>query len=116
MTQAEKEFVFQALHSARESLIQVAKSTIKSEEMIDMILTCLLVQTINLFRQTVDQRPAARHFHGMPVTLIRRSGLMSSCSSWTPPNLSSADPSQIVAALRDWIADLKISLLAYGIL
>jgi len=36
--------------------------------------------------------------------LIRRSGLMNSCSSWTPPNLSSADPSQIDAAWRDWIA------------
>lgn len=69
-----------------------------------MILTGLLVQTINLFRQTVDQRPAASHFHGMLVTLIRRSGLMNSCSSWTPPNLSSADPSQIDAAWRDWIA------------
>ncbi|KAI0270242.1 hypothetical protein BGY98DRAFT_1179869 [Russula aff. rugulosa BPL654] len=102
-TQAAKDFVSQTLHSARESLIQVAKSTIESE-MIDMILTGLLVQTINLFRQTVDQRPAASHFHGMLVTLIRRSGLMSSCSSWTPPNLSSADPSQIDAAWRDWIA------------
>src|SRR6266566_1445057 len=29
---------------------------------------------------------------------------MSSCSSWAPPNLSSADPSQIDAAWRDWIA------------
>ena len=36
-----------------------------------MILTGLLVQTINLFRQTVDQRPAASHFHGMLVTASR---------------------------------------------
>jgi hypothetical protein len=85
-TQAAKDFVSQTLHSARESLIQVvrvnwralqtflilhqAKSTIESE-MIDMILTGLLVQTINLFRQTVDQRPAASHFHGMLVTASR---------------------------------------------
>jgi len=36
-----------------------------------MILTGLLVQTINLFRQTVDQRPAATHFHGMLITVSR---------------------------------------------
>jgi hypothetical protein len=83
-TQAAKEFVSQTLHCARESLVQVvrvnwralqaflilhqAKSTIESEGLIDMILTGLLVQTINLFRQTVDQRPAASHFHGMLIT------------------------------------------------
>jgi hypothetical protein len=86
-TQAAKDFVSQTLDSARESLLQVvrvnwralqaflilhqAKSTIESEGMIDMILTGLLVQTINLFRQTVDQRPAASHFHGMLITASR---------------------------------------------
>jgi hypothetical protein len=86
-TQAAKDFVSQTLDSARESLHQVvrvnwralqaflilhqAKSTIESEGMIDMILTGLLVQTINLFRQTVDQRPAASHFHGMLITASR---------------------------------------------
>src|SRR6266849_4130874 len=90
-SQAAKDFVSQTLHSAREKLLQVvrvnsraletflmmelhqAKSTIESEGMIDMILTGLLVQTINLFRQTVDQRPAASHFHGMLVTASRYS-------------------------------------------
>ena len=86
-TQAAKDFVSQTLDSARESLLQVvrvnwralqaflilhqAKSTIESEGMIDMILTGILVQTVNLFRQTVDQRPAASHFHGMLVTASR---------------------------------------------
>ena len=41
--------------------------------MIDMILTGLMVQTIDLFRQTVDQRPAASHFHGTLVTASRYS-------------------------------------------
>jgi hypothetical protein len=36
--------------------------------------------------------------------MIRRCGLMSSCSNWTPPNLSAANPSQIDAAWRNWIA------------
>lgn len=83
-TEAAKEFVSQTLHSARERLTHVvrvnwralqtflilhqAKSNIESEGIKDMILTGLLVQTINLFRQTVDQRPAASHFHGMLVT------------------------------------------------
>jgi len=86
-TQAAKDFVSQTLHSTRESLFQVvrvnwralqaflilhqAKSTIESEGMIDMILAGLMVQTISLFRQTVDQRPAASHFHGMLVTASR---------------------------------------------
>ena len=84
-TQIAKDFVSQTLNSARESLLQLvranrctlqaflmlhqAESTTESEEMIDMILAGLLVQTISLFRQTVDQRPAAsHHFHGMLVT------------------------------------------------
>ena len=85
-TQAAKDFVSQTLDSARESLqvvrvnwralqafliLHQAKSTIESEGMIDMILTGILVQTVNLFRQTVDQRPAASHFHGMLVTASR---------------------------------------------
>jgi hypothetical protein len=67
-TQAAKDFVSQTLDSARESVFQVAKSTSESEAVIDMILTGLLVQTVDLFRQTVDQRPAASHFHGTLVT------------------------------------------------
>jgi hypothetical protein len=69
-----KVFVSGTLHSARESLHQVvsidwralqaflmlhqAKSTIESGEMIDPILAGLLVQTISLFPEIVDQRPA----------------------------------------------------------
>ena len=88
-TRVAKDFVSQTLHSARESLHQVvgvnwralqtflilhqANSTIESEDMIDMILAGLLVQTISLFRQTVDERPAASHFHGMLVTASNHS-------------------------------------------
>ena len=88
-TRAAKNFVSQTLHSARESLHQVvrvnwralqaflilhqAKSAIESEDMIDMVLAGLLVQTIALFRHTVDQRPAASHFHGMLVTASNHS-------------------------------------------
>lgn len=35
--------------------------------MMDMILAGILIQAISLFRQTIDQRPAAGHFHGMLV-------------------------------------------------
>jgi hypothetical protein len=47
-------------------MLHQAKSS--ESEMIDMILAGLLAQTISLFRQTVDQRPAASHFHGTLVT------------------------------------------------
>lgn len=88
-TRVAKDFVSQTLHSARESLHQVvsidwralqaflmlhqAESTVESEEMIDTILAGLLVQTISLFRETVDQRPAASHFHGLLVTASNHS-------------------------------------------
>ena len=35
--------------------------------MVEMVLAGLLIQSISLFRQTIDQRPAAGHFHGMLV-------------------------------------------------
>jgi len=35
--------------------------------MMDMILAGLLIQDISLFQQTIDQRPAAGHYHGMLV-------------------------------------------------
>jgi hypothetical protein len=83
-TRAARDFVSQTLHSTCESLLQAvrfkltrfaglfsyphqAKGPIESEEMMDMILAGLLIQAINLFRQTIDQRPAAGHFHGMLV-------------------------------------------------
>jgi hypothetical protein len=34
----------------------------------EMILAGVLIQNITLFRQTIDQRPAAGHFHGILVT------------------------------------------------
>ncbi|KAI0247623.1 hypothetical protein BJV78DRAFT_1132975 [Lactifluus subvellereus] len=101
-TRAARNFVSQTLHNTCESLLQAAKSPIESEEMMDMILAGLLIQAINLFRQTIDQRPAAGHFHGM--LMIRRCGLMSVCSSWAPPDLSAANASQIEVAWRNWIA------------
>jgi hypothetical protein len=88
----------------------------------DVILAGLLTQNISLFRQTIDERPVAGHFHGTLVTasncppsaendslnftlqMMRRCGLMSACSSWTPPNLSAADASQVDAEWRAWIA------------
>jgi hypothetical protein len=81
-TQLARDFVSQTLHSTCESLLQVvsgefmhygtlfliphqAKCPFESEEMMDMILAGLLIQGISLFQQTVDQRPAAGHYHGM---------------------------------------------------
>jgi hypothetical protein len=34
----------------------------------EMILAGVLIQNITLFRQTIDQRPVAGHFHGILVT------------------------------------------------
>ena len=34
----------------------------------DMILAGVLIENIALFRQAIDQRPAAGHLHGMLVT------------------------------------------------
>lgn len=38
----------------------------------DMILAGLLIQGISLFQQTVDQRPAAGHYHGMLAMVSNR--------------------------------------------
>lgn len=72
--------------------------------MMDMILAALLIQAISLFRQTIDQRPAAGLFHGTLVMMIKRCGLINACSSWTPPDLSVADASQVEVAWRGWLA------------
>ena len=56
------------------------KSTTESEEMMDMILAGLLIENIALFRQTIDQRPAAGHFHGMLVTASTCSHSAQSCT------------------------------------
>lgn len=37
--------------------------------MMDMALAGVLIENIALFRHTIDQRPAAGHFHGMLVTV-----------------------------------------------
>lgn len=103
-TRTAREFVSQTLDSTRESLLQMAKSPAGSEEMMDMILAALLIQAISLFRQTIDQRPAAGLFHGTLVMMIKRCGLINACSSWTPPDLSVADASQVEVAWRGWLA------------
>jgi hypothetical protein len=86
-TRTARDFVSQTLDSTRETILQMvsidltrtgamflilhqAKSPAGSEEMLDTILAGLLAQAIGLFRQTIDQRPAAGHFHG---TLIMAS-------------------------------------------
>ncbi|KAI0304292.1 hypothetical protein B0F90DRAFT_1916398 [Multifurca ochricompacta] len=103
-TPVAKDFVSQTLQSTRESLLRMVKSPTESDEMMDVILAGLLVQGISLFRLTIDQRPAAGHFHGMLIMMIRRCGFINAYSSWTPPDLSVADATQIEAAWRNWIA------------
>ncbi len=41
--------------------------------MMDIILAGLLTQAISLFRETIDQRPASGHFHGMLVMVTTHS-------------------------------------------
>ncbi|KAI0270032.1 hypothetical protein BC834DRAFT_841727 [Gloeopeniophorella convolvens] len=115
-TRAARDFVSQTLHSIRESFLQVAKNPTESEEMMDLILTGVLIQAVSLFRETVDHRAASGHFHGVLVMLIRRCGLMAACSNWSPPDLSTADASQIEGAWRNWVtheAMKRILALAY---
>ncbi|KAH9179367.1 hypothetical protein EDB89DRAFT_1878666 [Lactarius sanguifluus] len=103
-TRTARDFVSQTLDSTRESLLQLAKSPAGSEEVMDMILAGILIQAISLFRQTIDQRPATGHFHGILVMMIKRCGLITACSTWTPPDLSTADASQVEVAWRSWSA------------
>ncbi|KAF8271963.1 hypothetical protein EI94DRAFT_1719314 [Lactarius quietus] len=103
-TRTARDFVSQTVDSTRESLLLMAKGPAGSEEMFDMILAGLLIQAISLFRQTIDQRPAASHFHGMLIMMIKRCGLINACSTWTPPDLSAADASQVEVAWRSWLA------------
>ena len=83
-TRTARDFVSQTLDSTRESLLQVvsieftrfrgvflilhqAKNPAGSEELVEMILAGVLIQALSLFRQTIDQRPGAGHFHGILI-------------------------------------------------
>jgi len=48
--------------------------------MMDTILAGVLIENVALFRQTIDQRPAAGHFHGMLVTASICSHSVQSCT------------------------------------
>ncbi|KAH9041995.1 hypothetical protein EDB85DRAFT_2139378 [Lactarius pseudohatsudake] len=105
-TRTARDFVSQTLDSTRESLLQLAKSPAGSEEVMDMILAGILIQAISLFRQTIDQRPATGHFHGM--LMIKRCGLITACSTWTPPDLSTAGCVAGRGRLEERSADLPV--------
>jgi hypothetical protein len=65
-------------------ILHQVKNTTEPEEMMDMVLAGVLIENIALFRQTIDQRPAAGHFHGMLVT----ASICSYSARVTPLNLT----------------------------
>lgn len=82
-------FITTTLASARDALIQdFAKNPTDSMDQIQLILAVVLLQTIGLFHQQPEQRVSSSIYHGMLVMMIRRTGLISKISSWTPGNLT----------------------------
>ncbi|KAI0322045.1 fungal-specific transcription factor domain-containing protein [Amylostereum chailletii] len=102
-TRTSEDFVANTLATTRETLIQeVAKNTKDPQEQMYLILAGLLLQSIGLFDQNIDQRTSSNLYHGMLVMMIHRCGLITKCTSWTPPDLSDADSATVEAAWKDW--------------
>ncbi|KAL4259105.1 Zinc cluster transcription factor 47 [Pleurotus pulmonarius] len=94
-------FVNSVLETARDALVQeFAKNPTDCSEQIDFILAVVLLQTIGLFHQKVDQRASSSIYHGMLVMMVRRSNLMSRNTAWIPPRLSE---SSIEDMWRKWV-------------
>ncbi|KAF8660900.1 hypothetical protein AX16_001529 [Volvariella volvacea WC 439] len=102
-TRTAQNFVSDVLLSSRDALMfEVAKNSSDFGENVNLLLSLVLLQSIGLFHQKVDQRRLYSVYHSMLVTVIRRSGLLDYIGTWLPPDLS--DPHTLDIAWRGWIS------------
>nr|GAT57723.1 predicted protein [Mycena chlorophos] len=81
-------YVKDSLNLAREGLAQAfAKSSFEPLEQFHLILAVVLLHTIGLFHQDVEERAASQSYHSMVIFMIRRTGLIVKSRDWKPdPN------------------------------
>lgn len=65
-----------------------AQTSSEPTDQVHLVIAVVLLQTIGLFHQNPDERATSNLYHGMLVMMIRRAGLISKNSSWTPTNAS----------------------------
>ncbi|KAJ7128945.1 fungal-specific transcription factor domain-containing protein [Mycena crocata] len=82
-------YITETLALAREGLAEAfTQSSMGTKEQVYLVLAVVLLQTIGLFHQKPEERSKSSLYHAMLVTHIRRTGLISKNSSWTPTNSS----------------------------
>ncbi|KAJ7124976.1 fungal-specific transcription factor domain-containing protein [Mycena epipterygia] len=82
-------YIKDSLAAAREGLAQAfAQTSSEPTDQVHLVIAVVLLQTIGLFHQSPDERATSNLYHGMVVMMIRRAGLISKNSSWTPTNSS----------------------------
>jgi hypothetical protein len=65
-------------------LIPQAKALSDSTEQVYLVIAVILLQSIGLSHQNSDERAASSIYHAMLVMMVRRAGLISKISAWTP--------------------------------
>ncbi|KXN90128.1 Zinc finger protein klf1 [Leucoagaricus sp. SymC.cos] len=99
-TRRATDFISKTLAYARETLVHdFAKKSTDFIDQIQLILAVVLLQTIGLFHQDMDQRASSSIYHGMLVMMIRQTGLIPCNASWQPSRIHE---STLDSAWFDW--------------
>ncbi|KII92001.1 hypothetical protein PLICRDRAFT_103263 [Plicaturopsis crispa FD-325 SS-3] len=99
-TRAANNYIKVKLEDAREQLMtEFAKNSTDRVEQSNLILAVVLLQTIALFHQSLEQRETATMYHGMLVMMIRHSSLIAENAAWVPPDLNKTP---LETAWREW--------------
>ncbi|KAF7321496.1 Fungal-trans domain-containing protein [Mycena kentingensis (nom. inval.)] len=79
-------YIREALVAVQEGLeVAFAKASIDHVEQIHLVITVVLLQTIGIFHERLEERAKAQSYHHRVVAMIRRTGLMARMREWKPP-------------------------------
>ncbi|KAF5351903.1 hypothetical protein D9756_007476 [Leucocoprinus leucothites] len=99
-TRRATDFISKTLAYARETLVHdFARKSTDWLDQVQLILAVVLLQTIGLFHQDMDQRASSSIYHGMLVMMIRQTGLIPLNASWQPSRI---DESNLESVWFDW--------------
>ncbi|KAJ7668458.1 fungal-specific transcription factor domain-containing protein [Mycena polygramma] len=78
-------YINDSLAAARDGLAHAfTRTSTDHTEQVDLLVAVVLLQSIGLWHPKPDERATSSLYHTMLVTMIRRAGLISKNSAWTP--------------------------------
>ncbi|KAF5388858.1 hypothetical protein D9757_005644 [Collybiopsis confluens] len=86
-TRSASSFMLETLRKSREVLAEeLSKDRLSIEDQLYIVVTVVLLHTLGMFHEIPEERAASISYHGILISMIRRSEFISNTSNWSWEN------------------------------